>query len=64
MLNKLLLQRAPLNSSLPHEAWNISLHDMKIGIENSKAQTSALFHFTSFVDLDGGENLHHGMWMC
>ncbi|KAI1236821.1 hypothetical protein IHE44_0015075 [Lamprotornis superbus] len=43
-------------------AWNIALHDMKIGIENSKAQTSALFHFTSFVDLDGEENLHHGMW--
>lgn len=64
MLNKLLFQRMSLNSSLPHEAWNIVLHDMKIGVENSKAQMSALFHFSSFVDLDGRENLHHGLWMC
>lgn len=48
MQNKLLLQKVPLNSSLPREAWNIILHDMKIGGENSEAQTSALFHSTFF----------------
>lgn len=51
MVNKVLRQKGVLNSTLPHETWNIVLHAIRVGVETSRAQAGALFHSTCLDEL-------------
>lgn len=42
MVNKVLWRKGVLNSTLPHETWNIVLHAIRVGVETSRAQAGAV----------------------
>lgn len=46
------------------ELGTIVLHDMKVGVENTKVKASTLFHSICFDELDSGADLHHSLWVC